>query len=413
MPKNRLIELARNVLESNWREGFNEHFQLPYGYTAPSLVNRIYPHQWLWDSCFHAIVWSHLEPERAERELVTLLSRVDRKGLLPHMIVWERGSFPGVLHRKFFFGTEHSNRFTQPPVIAIALERVYQTTGNRDFLEQTLPAALRVYNWLAQERDPDGDGLVSLISPVESGADQSPVFDHLFKIRKPTVVRLYAALHWDYILCRLLNCNLRKIQRFGLFNIEEIGFNSILVVALRSLARLLVEVGETEAAGKIRLWADKAERSIIEKCFDSETGLFYSLAYRSEMMINEPTYASLMPLLLDGLGKDQVDGLVGALTDEERYWLPYPVPSVPKDNRSFDPSGQIVIWRGPTWININWFLVQGLLTHGHRELAGELERRSLGLAERSGFRECYNPLTGEGLRAKNFGWSTLVMDFLS
>ena len=34
------------------------------------------------------------------------------------------------------------------------------------------------------------------------------------------------------------------------------------------------------------------------------------------------------------------------------------------------------------------------------------------LVERHGFREYYNPLNGEGLAARRFGWSTLLVDLL-
>jgi glycogen debranching enzyme len=408
MSTDRVLETARAVLEGNWREGFSERYQLDYGYTAPSLVGMKYPHQWLWDSCFHAIAWSTLEPSRAKKELITLLSRASHRGFLPHMLVWVPDSLHGTVYRRFFFGTEHSNMFTQPPVIAIALEQVYQVTGDRDFLEQTLPTTLKVYHWLARERDPDGDGLVSLINPVESGADQSPVFDPLFKISRPSTRALYWALHWNYLRCRLLRWNLREIQRYGLFNIEEIGFNAILAKALRSLFRLLEEVGDRREAEKIRLWADVAETSIMGKCFDPETGLFYSLAHRSERMIREPTYASLMPLLLEGLDKPMVDSLISNLTNEDKFWLPYPVPSVPKSSSQFDPSGQIVIWRGPAAPPVNLLLHMALKHHGYHDLAKELVSRNLRSVARYGCFEFIDPTNGVGLRTRDQSWGAAV-----
>ena len=36
----------------------------------------------------------------------------------------------------------------------------------------------------------------------------------------------------------------------------------------------------------------------------------------------------------------------------------------------------------------------------------------MAVIKKSGFREYYNPLTGDGLGAKDFGWSTLVMDMM-
>jgi hypothetical protein len=48
--------------------------------------------------------------------------------------------------------------------------------------------------------------------------------------------------------------------------------------------------------------------------------------------------------------------------------------------------------------------------HGYQELADDISAKSLACIQKSGFREYYNPYTGEGLGAKNFGWSTLILD---
>ena len=89
-----------------------------------------------------------------------------------------------------------------------------------------------------------------------------------------------------------------------------------------------------------------------------------------------------------------------------------PVPSVAMTEPNFRPNERFLIWRGPTWININWMLVHGLRKHGFNDEAGDLARRTIELTLQSGFREFYNPHTGEGYGAKNFGWSTLVLDLL-
>ena len=46
----------------------------------------VYPFQWLWDSCFHAIVWCELgEPTRAHQELTHLFRTQDAIGFVPHV----------------------------------------------------------------------------------------------------------------------------------------------------------------------------------------------------------------------------------------------------------------------------------------------------------------------------------------
>jgi glycogen debranching enzyme len=49
----------------------------------------------------------------------------------------------------------------QPPLIAQALKRFYQVSGDKLFLYEMLPKVVRYHDWLAQDRDFDGDGISS------------------------------------------------------------------------------------------------------------------------------------------------------------------------------------------------------------------------------------------------------------
>lgn len=106
--------------------------------------------------------------------------------------------------------------------------------------------------------------------------------------------------------------------------------------------------------------------------------------------------------------------LIAHLEDERTYNLPFPVPTVAADEPSFQPNtiGWKLVWRGPTWMNSNWYLARGLLAHGRADLARRIWERSAALVERSGFREYYNPFTGEGHGALDFSWSALALDML-
>ena len=72
-----------------------------YAYTCPSRFK--YPHQWLWDSCFHAIINSHLDLDFAKAEMKTLLSTQRANGFIGNMTMWESPRFLGKLARWLFF----------------------------------------------------------------------------------------------------------------------------------------------------------------------------------------------------------------------------------------------------------------------------------------------------------------------
>ena len=65
--------------------------------------------------------------------------------------------------------------------------------------------------------------------------------------------------------------------------------------------------------------------------------------------------------------------MVKVLLDEKRFWTTMPIPSIPKDNECYD----IDMWRGCSWLNINYFIILGLRKYGYDELAEELRARTL------------------------------------
>jgi glycogen debranching enzyme len=124
--------------------------------------------------------------------------------------------------------------------------------------------------------------------------------------------------------------------------------------------------------------------------------------------------AGLLPLLLPECPEPIVTRIVGRLEDETEFGARFPIPSVARSHPAFSPRplGNL-LWRGPTWVNLNWLVARGLRRRGRADLARRIEDASLALVERSGFREYYNPLTGAGYGARNFAWSALVLDMLA
>ena len=59
-----------------------------------------------------------------------------------------------------------------------------------------------------------------------------------------------------------------------------------------------------------------------------------------------------------------------------------------------------------------WLLAPALRRFGYESDADRIVASCIELVERHGFREYYNPLNGEGLAARRFGWSTLLIDLL-
>jgi hypothetical protein len=376
------------TLLQNWREGVRNPDGAPFAYTCPS--PRHYPWQWYWDSCFTAISWRHFDPARSRRELESLLVAQRDDGFIGHTIFWNtplRGP------RRFTYNiTSRDAPMTasiQPPTLAWAW---LIAVGD--------PAAVqpirRHHDWLAANRDLDGDGLIWIVQPDESGIDASPQFDAVWGKRAhglPGFVRLVYRN-------RRLGYDLRRIEKAGGPVCCEVLTN-----VLYSLSR--------SALGDPSLTA-----KILERMYDERRGLFHLLARPAPARPPALTWTALAPLALPDLPEAIGRRLVEEhLLDRVRFRLPTPPPSVSATEPTFssDDRGLLGIrryWRGPTWINAAWLVWLGLVRLGYDHEAQHLAGRLSAAVRSQGLREYYHPYSGQGMGAVDFGWSTLMMELI-
>jgi glycogen debranching enzyme len=398
---------AERALRTNWREGHRSIDGVAYAFTCPATPR--YRHQWYWDSCFHAVAWRHFDPACARAELRTLVRSGRLDGFIPHTAFWDR---PAYWRRAPFYGTHtvfgaSATSTIGTPLIALAWELVATVSDDEPgFATEALPQLRLHYDWLARERDVDGDGLLTIIHPDESGLDDSPKYDAVFGWMRHDKIGFF----WPIERCRRLSYDARMIVERYEEHVEDVLVNVFYALALRSLARLEAEQGERFAARAARV-----ERALLERCYDERTGLFYDLAGGGERLVQVSTWSSLAPLALEGIPEDVRRRLVEEhLLHERRYRAQCGIPSVAIEEPSFKPGfSRWRCWRGPSWMNTAWLLVPAMRSLGYVEDAERVVRSLARSVDRSGFREYYNPLSGQGLAARAFGFSTLIVDLLA
>jgi glycogen debranching enzyme len=199
------------------------------------------------------------------------------------------------------------------------------------------------------------------------------------------------------------------------FIVEDVLVNTIYAENQRVLANLLRRTGDVNGAAELDVRAERTAAALLRRCYDPSAGLFFDLAGAREEPLRVNTVSSLMPLLLPDLPPGVVGALVGHLSDPAEFASPFPVPSVPIDEPSYlaPTLDSKLVWRGPTWINTNWYIARGLRRHGRADMARTIEDRSAALVERAGFREYYDPHTGDGFGAPDFSWTGLALNLLS
>jgi hypothetical protein len=425
-----LEEKARQVLLKNDRGQW----------TVPA--EGLYPHQWLWDSCFTAIGLRHIDPERAATELRSLLRGQWQNGMIPHMIFSPTNSLfdDGKLWRSSDNPLSPRNvatsGITQPPLIAEATRRVYEklfVDQRTKFLKEMVPAIIRHHEWLYRERDPHANGLVFLFHPWETGLDNSPAWAAALKrVHTPLWVRIFDYLHLDILLSQLRR-DIRRIpadQRMKTsealrlwhtmrdlrrrkydtldilahghrhFIVSSVSFNSMLIRNNTILTELASEA-DIQLPGWLRERFELAKNALHNLC-NPVTGVCYHHDYDHESFEEEPSISVLLPLYSGAIPAHQAEQLVGLLTNPSLFWTDYPVPSTPLSSEFFSEKRY---WQGPTWLNTNWLLIDGLSRYGFTKEAERVRQASLSLVEQSGMYEYFSPINGSGYGSADFSWT--------
>ncbi len=434
---NSLLEAAETVLRQNDR-GL---------YTIPA--EGLYPHQWLWDSCFIAIGLRHMDVERAKMEILSLLRAQWSNGMVPHMIFT-----PGENQHRIDYGMWQSwvspfapdgiatSGITQPPVLAEAVVRIgekMQLSERRSWYREVFPNLLAYHQWLYHDRDPHQEGLVLLVHPWETGLDNTPPWmsemnDHLLPwwiriLQKTRLEVLISVSRRDihfvkspeerpvnvdalalYDVQRRLKrkaYNINRILDHSLFAIEDLIFNSILIRANEHLKEIAKTI-KGDIPDELLESMIKSSKAI-EDLWDPYTEAYYSRDFVTHRLIKEPSIATLLPLYAGTISKERAEILVKSLENDHMFGPSYPVPSVPLNSPWFNAKRY---WQGPTWFNTNWMIADGLRRYGYKDHADALIEGSLELVQ-SSFNEYYNPLSGEPLGASNFSWTAaLTIDWL-
>ncbi|MDH5522344.1 MAG: hypothetical protein OEZ14_17630, partial [Acidimicrobiia bacterium] len=103
-----LAESVANMMNVAWTEP---------GFCVPN--GAVYPHQWLWDSCFHSVIWTTLDLSRALLEVDNVLSMIGPTGFVPHMTYWtDPDAHAGM------WGRSRTSSITQPPIWGLALSEI-------------------------------------------------------------------------------------------------------------------------------------------------------------------------------------------------------------------------------------------------------------------------------------------------
>lgn len=287
-------------------------------------------HMWLWDSVFHALGMLLFDSALAWDFVDAVLDTQQEDGMIPHMYRTD--------------GT-HSE-ITQPPLLAWAVREVEGVLNDPECLKMAYPKLLKYLEWFDTNRRDEASGMYFWhINEFrnnrcdESGMDNSPRFDS-----------------GERLLAVDLNCYLAN--------------------EWANMATMAERMGLTDESKQAWQRHEQLAERVHQRMWNEKSGLYHDLKLDGSF---SPVLAvsGFLPLLLLSLPQTHLASLLKHLDNPMTFGTRYPVPSVAAN----DPSYGHDMWRGATWVNMNWLIYTGLKLHGKSREARKLAKTTIAAAE--------------------------------
>lgn len=377
-----LTEEVRNLLDAHWRP---EH-----GYSVPN--PGTYPHLWLWDSCFHAIIWAKLGDVRAVQELEAVLAGQLNSGMVPHMRYGGEGSdtWLGPLAR--------TSSLTQPPMFGHAIKLL--ADAGITLAPETLTKAKAGLDWLWENRRTP-EGLVYVVHPWEAGNDHSPRWDDWGAPgRTKEGYSRPARTAWNKERMKEVTFSADGAANWSTsFVACPAAFNAYTAFNMRELASV---TGDRELADQ----ADAVAAAMDEHLWDDKEQLWSDLAVvGGGPSAGIPISDGVMGALVTA-DPAKARAALAQLRESDRFGAEFGPANVARQHPAYDPD---TYWRGPAWPPLNYLFQRAFLGQGMAREAEAMAELTAKGAVASGWAEYWNPENGRGLGAVPQSWAGLVI----
>jgi glycogen debranching enzyme len=282
--------------------------------------------------------------------------------------------------------------YSQAPLLAWGIERVYQRNHDLQLVRTALPYLDAFHEWYWRERDVTQVGLIGVgaYSGVAQHAryetyDYEVDLDSLQLTKHPTR-RGAAEGNWYGDI--LIPAN-----------------TAYLLLSELCLARLANAAGDHRMASKCLARYKRGQSAMREHMWDDDAGCFLAVRRDSLAKIDNPTVGGFTPLMALVPTKAQAARMAETLSHSD-WNTPLPIPTVRRSDKSFVSDG---FWRGDTWPAPVYQVATGLAHYNLLDTSARLARASIANAVRVGISEHYDSLSGKPLGVSGLGMSAVVL----
>jgi putative isomerase len=286
--------------------------------------------------------------------------------------------------------------YSQAPLLAWGMERVFRRNGDRQLLEDGLRPLERFHEWYWRERDVTGVGLIGV--GAYSGVTQHARFetyDHEVDL--------------DGLEMMSHPGRAAGADNGAWYGDIAIPANTAYLLASeQSLARLADAMGEVAMARRCRERFERGREAMRKLMWDEAAGCFLAVRLKTLEKVQAPTVGSFVALMAGVPTRAQAATMTKTLAGVA-WATKLPVPTVARSDPQFAAGD---FWRGDVWPAPNYQVASGLAGYGLKEAASRIADASVANAMRVGISERYDSLTGAPLGVAGLGMSATLLTMM-
>ncbi len=265
------------------------------------------------------------------------------------------------------------NLRSQVPLLADAVLRYYQATGDLTSLESWYPKLQAYFQWYNTYSDIKGNNLYAPVTGVSSrnstyaafwcacstGMDNSPAYD-------------------------LAGCNVTQIGSFYYLPMNDVLLSSSMALFAKDMGHIATALGYTSNATSYDNSYVAISNAINTHLWNATEGRYNSQLWTGQQ-IQVNSIQTFMPMIAGIASPAQAADLVANLENTAEYNLTYGIPTVAANDPKYlstEPSyffSSEPYWRGGIWAPTTYLVCQGLANYGYTSLVNAITTKWVNL----------------------------------
>lgn len=280
---------------------------------------------------------------------------------------------------------------------------VYNVSRDKKFLEDSYNSGVKYVNWLTANRDMNKDGTFEW-GPYGIIENVRDWYNVVFQVSKD----------------RHLDVDKEDISD----ELECLDLTTMIVKEMRSLSSIAEKLGLKNESADWKKKADGVSKLVNERMWDDSSKFYYSIDKQNHSFkymtrdLRRMEIIGFLPLWSGTATKERAAQLVKHLTDPNKFWRKYGIPTLAADDSWYTPYVDYCCkWNGPVWLLWNYMIMDGLKQYGYNKIASQIADKLISavttqLKKNHNYWESYSPDNETLNSPSNYIWDAIMARIL-